>query len=91
MLSKEGKWLRVVLSSSLTLSTYNLQEKEVDENMEDGKGQLSRNEILFYFSSKKTCLSALKLILKPAALSQTLHLNFPLHMNPSALRMEKPA
>lgn len=91
VLSKEGRWLQVLFSSSLTLSMDNLQEKEVDENVEDGKGQPSRKEILFHFSSRKTRLSALKLILKPVALSQILHLNFPLQMNPSALQTEKPA
>lgn len=70
----------------------NLQAgKEVDENMGDGKGQPSLKEIPFHFSSRKTRLSALKVILKPAALSQTLHLNFPARMNSSTLRMEPPA
>lgn len=73
-------------------SVDNLQAgEEVDENTGDGKGQPSCKEIPFHFSSRKTCLSALKLILKPAVLSQTLHLNFPLHMNSSTLQMENPA
>ena len=79
-------------SAAFALSVDNLQAgKEADENTGDGKGQSSCKEFPFHFSSRKTCLSTLKLILKPAVFFQTLHLNFPLHMNSSTLQMEHPA